>query len=261
MVAGLGELGLCGLYVPEQYGGQGLSQTGYCRVFETFAQIDATVSVVMGVHQSIGMKGIVLFGSDEQKERFLPDLAAGRKLAGFALTEPNAGSDAYNIESRAVREAGRQLEAERREVLHRQRRQGLGVRDVRAHRDRRPRPPHRLHPREGHGGLRDRSSLRHDGPARERPAPALLQGRPDPAGERARRARRGLQDRDAHPQQRASEPRHRLGGRGEVAARRGDRPREHEAPVRPPARPTSSSCRRRSAGWSPTSSGSSRWPT
>ena len=105
VVAGLGELGLCGLYVPQQYGGQGLSQTGYCRVFETFAQIDATVSVVMGVHQSIGMKGIVLFGSDEQKERFLPDLAAGRKLAGFALTEPNAGSDAFNIESRAVREA------------------------------------------------------------------------------------------------------------------------------------------------------------
>jgi acyl-CoA dehydrogenase family protein 9 len=105
VVAGLGELGLCGLYVPQQYGGQGLSQTGYCRVFETFAQIDATVSVVMGVHQSIGMKGIVLFGSDEQKGRFLPDLAAGRKLAGFALTEPNAGSDAFNIESRAVREA------------------------------------------------------------------------------------------------------------------------------------------------------------
>src|SRR2546422_1075657 len=67
------------------------------------AQIDATVSVVMGVHQSIGMKGIVLFGSDAQKERFLPDLASARKLAGFALTEPSAGSDAYHIESRAVR--------------------------------------------------------------------------------------------------------------------------------------------------------------
>jgi acyl-CoA dehydrogenase family member 9 len=102
VIAALGERGLTGLYVPERYGGQGLSQTGYCRVFETFAQIDATVSVVMGVHQSIGMKGIVLFGSDEQKERFLPDLATGRKLAGFALTEPAAGSDAYNIQSRAV---------------------------------------------------------------------------------------------------------------------------------------------------------------
>src|SRR5919199_3866504 len=57
----LGERGLLGLYVPEEYGGAGLSQTGYCRVSEEFAQIDATLSVVMGVHQSIGMKGIVLF--------------------------------------------------------------------------------------------------------------------------------------------------------------------------------------------------------
>jgi len=102
LVRELGERGLCGLHVPERYGGQGLSQTGYCRVFETFAQIDATLSVVMGVHQSIGMKGIVLFGSDEQKERFLPELASGRKLAGFALTEPEAGSDAYHLQSRAV---------------------------------------------------------------------------------------------------------------------------------------------------------------
>jgi acyl-CoA dehydrogenase family member 9 len=105
LVRELGERGLCGLYVPEKYGGQGLSQTGYARVFETFTQIDATLSIVMGVHQSIGFKGIALFGTDEQKERFLPDLATGRKLAGFALTEPNAGSDAYNLESRAVLEA------------------------------------------------------------------------------------------------------------------------------------------------------------
>jgi len=98
----LGERGLCGLYVPERFGGQGLSQTGYARVFETFARIDATLSIVLGVHQSIGFKGIHMFGTEAQKERFLPDLAAGRKLAGFALTEPNAGSDAYQIESRAV---------------------------------------------------------------------------------------------------------------------------------------------------------------
>jgi acyl-CoA dehydrogenase family member 9 len=102
LIRELGERGLCGLYVPERYGGQGLSQTGYCRVFEVLAQIDPTLSVVMGVHQSIGMKGIVLFGSDEQKERFLPDLAAGRKLAAFALTEPEAGSDAFNLQSRAT---------------------------------------------------------------------------------------------------------------------------------------------------------------
>jgi acyl-CoA dehydrogenase family protein 9 len=101
----LGERGLMGLYVPEEYGGQGLSQTGYARVFEAIGQVDGSLTVAMGVHQSIGMKGIVLFGSDEQKARYLPELASGRKLAGFALTEPNAGSDAYNIESRAVEQS------------------------------------------------------------------------------------------------------------------------------------------------------------
>jgi alkylation response protein AidB-like acyl-CoA dehydrogenase len=99
------ERGLLGLYVPEEYGGQGLSQTGYCRVSEEFAQVDATLSVVMGVHQSIGMKGIVIYGTDEQKERYLPDLCSGRKLAGFALTEPNAGSDVKSMETRAERQS------------------------------------------------------------------------------------------------------------------------------------------------------------
>jgi acyl-CoA dehydrogenase family protein 9 len=100
----LGEIGVLGLYVDEKYEGQGLSQTGYARVFETIGQIDATLAIVLGVHQSIGYKGISLFGTDEQKERWLPDLATGRKLAAFALTEPNAGSDAYNVESRAVQQ-------------------------------------------------------------------------------------------------------------------------------------------------------------
>jgi acyl-CoA dehydrogenase family protein 9 len=100
----LGEIGALGLYVPEEYGGQGLSQTGYARVFETIGQIDPTLAIVLGVHQSIGFKGISLFGTDEQKERFLPDLAVGRKLAAFALTEPEAGSDAYQVRSRAVQQ-------------------------------------------------------------------------------------------------------------------------------------------------------------
>jgi acyl-CoA dehydrogenase family protein 9 len=98
----LGEIGALGLYVDAEYGGQGLSQTGYARVFETVGQIDGTLAIVLGVHQSIGFKGISLFGTDEQKERFLPDLATGRKLAAFALTEPEAGSDAYHVQSRAV---------------------------------------------------------------------------------------------------------------------------------------------------------------
>jgi acyl-CoA dehydrogenase family member 9 len=104
LIRELGARGLCGLYVDERYGGQGLSQTGYARVFETFTQIDAALAIVLGVHQSIGFKGISIYGTEPQKERFLPDLAAGRKLAGFALTEPEAGSDAYAIRSRAVRQ-------------------------------------------------------------------------------------------------------------------------------------------------------------
>ncbi|MEZ5407528.1 MAG: acyl-CoA dehydrogenase family protein [Acidimicrobiales bacterium] len=95
----LGEMGILGLYVPTEHGGQGLSQTGYCRVFQAVGEIDPTLAVVLGVHQSIGYKGIHLFGTDDQKSRFLPDLATGRKLAAYALTETNAGSDAYHVES------------------------------------------------------------------------------------------------------------------------------------------------------------------
>jgi acyl-CoA dehydrogenase family member 9 len=101
----LGDLGLMGLYVDPKYGGQGLSQTGYARVFEAIGQADGSLTIGMGVHQSIGLKGIHIYGTDEQKERFLPDLASGRKLAGFALTEPEAGSDAYNIQTRAVQQS------------------------------------------------------------------------------------------------------------------------------------------------------------
>ena len=101
----LGDIGITGLYVPEEYGGQGLSQTGYARVFEALGQVSGSLTIGLGVHQSIGFKGIALYGTDEQKERFLPDLARARKLAGFALTELEAGSDAYNIQSRAVKQA------------------------------------------------------------------------------------------------------------------------------------------------------------
>lgn len=99
----LGEMGLLGLYVDPDLGGQGLSQTGYAKVFQAVGRVDPTLAVVLGVHQSIGYKGIHLFGTGEQKQRFLPDLAAGRKLAAYALTEDNAGSDAYHVETTATR--------------------------------------------------------------------------------------------------------------------------------------------------------------
>lgn len=104
-IRALGEMGVLGLHVDQAYGGLGLSQMAYARVFEEIGKIDGTLAIVLGVHQSIGYKGLTLYGSDEQKERWLPDLASGRKLAAFALTETNAGSDAYNIETRAVRQS------------------------------------------------------------------------------------------------------------------------------------------------------------
>ena len=135
------------MFIDEQYGGLGLSQSGYCRVMEEFGYVDGTLAVVMGVHQSIGTKPLYLFGTDDQKARWLPDLAAGRKLAAFVLTEPNVGSDAYNLETWAERQSDGIVAAERREALDRQRRQRRADR-LRPQRPR-PRRPHR---REGHGG-------------------------------------------------------------------------------------------------------------
>ena len=105
IVEGMKEMGLFGLTIDEQYGGLGLSQSGYCRVMEEFGYVDGTLAVVMGVHQSIGTKPLYLYGTDDQKARWLPDLAAGRKLAAFVLTEPNVGSDAYNLETWAERQS------------------------------------------------------------------------------------------------------------------------------------------------------------
>lgn len=94
-------LGLFGLQIPEELGGLGLSNTAYARVFEVVAAYNASVAVTLGGHQSIGLKGILLFGTDEQKQKYLPRLATGEWVAAFALTEPSSGSDAASIRSRA----------------------------------------------------------------------------------------------------------------------------------------------------------------
>src|SRR5262249_39552475 len=95
-------LGLFGVAIPEAYGGIGLSQAGYARVMQEAAGIDASVAVTLGGHQSIGCKGIVLFGTEEQKKKYLPRCASGETLAAFCLTEPGSGSDAASIKTRAV---------------------------------------------------------------------------------------------------------------------------------------------------------------
>ena len=100
----LREAGLFGLVVPEHHGGMGLSASGYARVLEELSRHDASVAVTVGVHNSIGLRGLVLYGTEEQKARWLPPLARGELLAAFCLTEPEAGSDAASVRTTAVRD-------------------------------------------------------------------------------------------------------------------------------------------------------------
>ena len=100
-IAALAERGLLGITIPKEYGGAGLSSTGYARVFGEVSRMDPSLAVLIGVHCGLGSKAIVLFGSMEQKERYLPMLARGETLAAYALTEPDIGSDAQNIKTSA----------------------------------------------------------------------------------------------------------------------------------------------------------------
>jgi len=95
-------LGLCGMLVPQAFGGVGFSATANARVMQEIGGLDASIAVTLGAHQSIGYKGLLLFGTDEQKRRYLPRLASGEMLAAFALTEPGAGSDAAAIRTHAA---------------------------------------------------------------------------------------------------------------------------------------------------------------
>ncbi len=103
VLVGLAERGVFGLYVPEEYGGVGFGQRQSNRVSARIAARDAGLAVVLGSHLSIGIKGIWMYGTEEQKRRWLPACARGHTLASFALTEPEHGSDAAHIESRALR--------------------------------------------------------------------------------------------------------------------------------------------------------------
>ena len=101
VVRGLAELGIFGLTIPEEYGGYGFSSSAYCRVMEEVGATDASLGILIGGHQSIGLKALLLYGTDEQKKRWLPSLASGERIAAFALTEPEAGSDAASIATTA----------------------------------------------------------------------------------------------------------------------------------------------------------------
>ena len=104
-IQGLRDLGLFGLIIPEEHGGLGLSNAGYARVLSQSSSHDSSVSLTFGAHSSIGMKGLLLFGTDEQRARYLPKLASGEMIAAFCLTESGAGSDAASIRTKADKNA------------------------------------------------------------------------------------------------------------------------------------------------------------
>ncbi|MEX2288612.1 MAG: acyl-CoA dehydrogenase family protein [Planctomycetaceae bacterium] len=102
VILGLGRVGLMGAAVSPEYGGRGLSQQIYCRMMEVIGGHCGSTAVFVNAHHSIGLRALQIFGTTEQKQRWLPGLATGEQLAAFALTEPEAGSDAANVRTRAV---------------------------------------------------------------------------------------------------------------------------------------------------------------
>jgi short-chain 2-methylacyl-CoA dehydrogenase len=106
LVGKMGELGWMGIPFPEDLGGAGGSTLQYAIAVEELTRIDSSVAITMCAHTSLGTQPVYLFGSDEQKQRLMPDLCAGRKLGAFGLTEPEAGSDAGNTKTRATLDAG-----------------------------------------------------------------------------------------------------------------------------------------------------------
>jgi alkylation response protein AidB-like acyl-CoA dehydrogenase len=102
VVHAMGDLGLFGMNVPEEYGGQAGDFTSLCVAIEELGRVDQSIGITLEAGVGLGINPILTFGTDEQKQRYLPDLVAGRALAGFGLTEPEAGSDAGATKTRAT---------------------------------------------------------------------------------------------------------------------------------------------------------------
>ena len=106
LVAGMADLGLMGMTIPEEYGGAGADTLAYAIAVEELTRVDSSVAITMAAHHSLGTLPIYYFGNEEQKQQWLPELASGKKLAAFGLTEPDAGSDAGATRTRAEQRDG-----------------------------------------------------------------------------------------------------------------------------------------------------------
>lgn len=104
IVKEMGELGLMGITIPEEYGGAEMDFMSYIIAIHELSKVSATVGVILSVHTSVGTNPILYFGSEEQKQKYVPKLASGEYLGAFCLTEPAAGSDAGSLKSRAVKD-------------------------------------------------------------------------------------------------------------------------------------------------------------
>lgn len=102
VIDGLAHLGILGMTAPTSLGGRGFTQLAYCKMLEEIGSRCSSTSIFVNAHHSIGMRALLLFGTPEQKQKWLPDLVSGRKLAAFALTEVEAGSDAANVQTMAT---------------------------------------------------------------------------------------------------------------------------------------------------------------
>jgi butyryl-CoA dehydrogenase len=103
--ARMGEMGLLGVPIPQEFGGMGRDYLSYVLVVEELAKVDASHAITVSAHTTLGTSPILMFGSDEQKRKFIPPLASGEVLGGFGLTEPGAGSDSSGTRTQAVRES------------------------------------------------------------------------------------------------------------------------------------------------------------
>src|SRR5690349_11563099 len=106
IVRRLGELELMGIPFPEEYGGGGGDTLAYALAVEELTRVDSSVAITLCAHTSLGTQPVYLFGDEEQKQKYLPDLCSGKKLGAFGLTEPEAGSDAGNVKTRAELDGG-----------------------------------------------------------------------------------------------------------------------------------------------------------
>ncbi len=103
------EMGLFGLSIPEEYGGLGIGMVGKCALYEELGKTHNGFTTLIGAHTGIGSVGIVELGTEEQKQKYLPDMASGKKIGAFALTEPSAGSNASNLKTTAVKEGNKYI--------------------------------------------------------------------------------------------------------------------------------------------------------